>query len=178
MNALLKLAPTSEVECAQPTPLQSYIGRVSGFDDQQKCLIDEQFSATCADGLLVKPNIGDVVTFCVTEGHYYITQIIKRNDVTQDLVIESKSNVRWIAPQMNFTALEDFEITSFNKVSVVGNSCVLSASESMVQNTEHLIQHAGQHSLTVTGLYRVSSKQQILNAEEDVRIDGKRINMG
>ena len=178
MNALLKLASTPDTHRAEPTPLQNYIGRISDIDDSSKWLIDDQFSACCAAGLLVKPNIGDVVSFSMVEGQYYIIQIIKRQDSSQDLVIESTSNINMLAPKMNFTALEDFEVTSFNNVSLIGNACVLSASESMVQNTQHLIQQASQHSLTVSGLYRVSSKQQIITAQEDVRIDGKRINMG
>ena len=32
--------------------------------------------------------------------------------------------------------------------------------------------------LTARGLLRLNAKQQLITAEEDVRIDGKRINMG
>jgi hypothetical protein len=47
-----------------------------------------------------------------------------------------------------------------------------------VSQAKHLIQHAGDFALNAKSLLRIHSKQQIITAQEDIRIDGKRINMG
>ncbi|MFT4927212.1 MAG: hypothetical protein ACI8WB_003318 [Phenylobacterium sp.] len=180
MNRCLKLAPVARCPVAKPTVMAvTYTGEISGYDAlSQSWLVDHDFSASCAVSLLVKPSIGDTVCFIEVEQHYYITALLSRQDSEAELLLESSQKVRWVAPELHFSAFDKLELTSLNKMVVMGKDTVVSAANAMIQQAENLIQQVGQYSLTAKGLLRLSGKHQVITAEKDVRIDGERINMG
>lgn len=175
MNTCLKLTPP-----IKPMPVTTHYGGViSGYDDSQQCwVIDELYPAVGAASLLVKPGEGDKVCFVEMDGEYYITQVLLRQQQDDALLIESRVPLHWVAPTLQFTAFEKLELVSLNQIAVMGKNAMITASQSLIQQTENLIQKVGQCSLVARGLSRFSAKQQIITAEEDVRVDGKRINMG
>lgn len=175
MNSCLKLTPV-----VKPMPIVShYAGVVSGFDKSRQCwVIDELYLAVNAVSLLIKPEQGDKVCFIETDNEYYIIQILSRREERAAMLIESKVPLHWVAPSLQFTAFEKLELVSLNRLAVMGKNYILSATQSIVEQTENWIQRVGQGSVSARGILRLSGKQQVITAEEDVRIDGKRINMG
>ncbi|NQZ13144.1 MAG: DUF3540 domain-containing protein [Algicola sp.] len=175
MNSCLKLAPQVE-----PTPLTvKYTGKITEYDQKsQNWIVDGVFKAACALSLLVKPCVGDNVCFIELDNQYYIVQLLSRQNRGGELLLESQQKVHWVAPELRFTAFDRLELVSLNKVAVMGKDYVMTATNTMIHQAEKLIQQVGQFSLTAKGLLRLNGKQQVITAEKDVRIDGKRINMG
>lgn len=175
MSQCLKLTPKIKPVEVGPT----YIGQITGFDAQsQQWLLDRCFTANKALSLMIEPNVGDKVCFVEVDGQYYINQLLSRADQQAELTITSQQKMHWVAPKMTFTAFEQLEMVSLNKVMMSGKDCVMSAANSMVQHAENLIQQVGQLSVSARGLMKLTGKQQVIIAEKDVRIDGERINMG
>jgi hypothetical protein len=175
MNSCLKLTPA-----VKPIPIAtSFAGQVTGYDQQHNCwIIDELYLAPCAASLLVKPGEGDKVCFVQVEDDYYITQILSRKAQSEALLIETKVPLHLVAPAIQLTAFETLEMVSLNRIAVMGKNYILAAKQSVIQQTENWIQQVGQCSITAKGVMRLNAKQQVITAEEDVRVDGKRINMG
>lgn len=163
-----------------PRPMpQSYFGEITGFDSQQQCWrIDNQFLATKAVSLLVNPEISDQVGFVELNGKYVITQLLTRSEKQQKVTLQSEQSVQWIAPNLSVKALDSVELVASNNVTMMANSLVQNGLNSMIQQSEHLLQQANQFSANATGVMHLNGKQQIITAEDDVRIDGERINIG
>lgn len=176
---------STDINQQQP-PLQTgvlsvvYTGSITHFDEDSKhWLLDDQFLGVAASSLILKLGIGDRVCFVEDDGQYYITQVLSQplqDDNT--LVFESEHAMEWRAPQLRFSAWKELEFMSLNRLSLVCKHGVVSSVNSLVMQAEQLIQHVTQFSVTAKGLLRLNGKQQLITAEEDVRIDGKRINMG
>lgn len=174
MNTSLKIN-----QYIKPTPMpESYIGVISGFDSINQCWnIDHHFLAKVAMSLLVKPEIGDVVAFVVYQNEYIITQILRRSNAVRT-TLQSQDEMCWVAPKVSIQAQDSVEMMALNTVSVSANNLMQSARETSVQQAQTLIQHAAQVSMTADEVMNLTAKQQMLIAEEEVRIDGERINMG
>ena len=175
MNNLLKLATAKK-----PTPIgATYAGRITCIEPEQGAwFIDGHFEAGCAADILVKPQSGDLVGFVELEGRYFITQVLEQSEPEQALHLQSDRQLHLTAPQVKVTAFDTLDLLSLGKVAVSGKTLVTSAANAMIQQAENLIQQVGQFTLTAKGLLRLNGKQQVITAEKDVRIDGKRINMG
>jgi len=174
MSAHLKFPPD-----IKPQQSSVFTGEITGYDQQkQSWQLDGAFYARCAVSLLVKPELGDTVSFTQVDGRYYLLQILARSNNSQELVLETGKKVHWIAPVLRFTAFEQLELVSLNKLALTGKNYLMSAASSMVLHAEHMIQQLGQLTLTAKGLLKQSAKHQVITAEKDVRIDGERINMG
>lgn len=171
----LKLVP----ELVSKRNALNYTGRVSDYNKSGQCwVIDEHLSASCALSLLVQPSVGDKVCFIKEGSDYYIISILTREDKSDILKVYSDKKIHWLAPELRFTALNSLELVSLSKIMVTTKNHVMSVANTIIQQTENLIQQVGQLSITAKGLVKLSGKQQIITAEKDVRIDGKRINMG
>lgn len=175
MNHCLKLASQ-----ATPTPVgEIYSGLITGFDDESCCwVIDGSFKAMCAASLLVQPCAGDKICFIQIAEEYFIIQLLSRPDCLDSLVLSSDKKVRWQAPELKFTAFENLELTSLNKIALNSKHCAISIANTLIQQAENLLQQVGQCTLSAKGLLRLKGRQQVITAEKDVRIDGERINMG
>ena len=135
-------------------------------------------TAQRAESLLVQPEVGDRVFYIEVEREYFIVHILKRKTVTAPLVMQTARPMDWIAPVIRLKALEEMQFLSVNKLSLSACDVVLSACQTLVQQARHFLQQAKNFSLTTKGLIRVSGRQQVITAEEDLRMDAKRINMG
>ncbi|WDE14323.1 DUF3540 domain-containing protein [Thalassomonas haliotis] len=163
----------------QPQLSTVFTGEITGYDSKrQSWQLDHEYDASCAASLLVKPEVGDKVCFIELDGRYYLVHLLTRSQKNQELVLESSKKVHWIAPRLRFTAFEQLELISLNKLALTGKDYLMSAASTMVVHAEHMIQQLGQYSLTAKGLLKQSAKHQVITAKKDVRIDGERINMG
>lgn len=164
-----------------PEPIaQTFIGVITGFDKEQGYwLIDQQFIAHVAVSLLVRPIIGDTVAFVlVKEDVYVIDQILMRDSKDNMIDIESDRKMQWQAPEISIQAQNSVEIAALNNVSVTAKHLVQSSQKSLVQRSENLMMHAEYLSASADCVMNLIAQQQLLIAEEDVRIDGNRISMG
>lgn len=174
MNRSLKMS-----QYVKPTPMpESYIGTISGFDQAQKCWqIDHHFLAQVAESVLVKPEAGDVVSFIAYQDGFIIVQILQRANKGK-MTLQSQDDVCWIAPKVSIQVQDELELMALNTVSITGNNLVQSAQESSVQQAQTMILHGKHLSANAEDVMNLSAKQHMLIAEEEVRIDGERINMG
>lgn len=163
----------------QLTTVTHYGGMITAYDSERNSyIVDHDYHAQCATSLLLKPAVGDQVVLIEMQEKYYICQILTQTSQAEELLIESDKPVQWVAPKLKFSALQEVELISLNRLSFVSKHCMISIAGSLIQQTENLIQQVAHYSLAASGLLRLTGKQQIITAEEDVRIDGKRINMG
>jgi hypothetical protein len=139
---------------------------------------DNQPMASAAEGLLVTPNVGDVVLCVEVEGSLIISQVLKRTEKSSSLVMVSSRPIEWVAPVLRFKALKEMELLAVNKLTLSASDLVFGAARTLVQQARNFIQQAKNYSLTTKDLMRLNARQQIIIAEEDIRIDAKRINMG
>ncbi|ODS22932.1 hypothetical protein AB835_11570 [Candidatus Endobugula sertula] len=134
--------------------------------------------ATIAEGLLVSPDIGDTVLCVEVDTECIITQVLKRSKPAETLVLHSTRPVEWVAPILRFKALQEMELLSAKKLTMSACHLVLGAGQTLIQQARNFLQNASHFSLTTKGLMRLNGKQQVIVAEEDIRMDAKRINMG
>jgi len=131
-----------------------------------------------SDGMLVQPCVGDSVLCADTQNDLIVIQVLSRHTENRTLQINCERDIEMLAPRIKLSALDELELSSASKLSLLARDIVSGASRSLVQQARNLMQNAGNFSLTAKGILRSSAKQQLMTAEEDVRIDGKRINMG
>ncbi|SHE43780.1 DUF3540 domain-containing protein [Vibrio gazogenes] len=174
MNHLLKL-PKS----AKPKPMpESYIGRVTGVEEGQNTWrIDQLFLAKAAESLLVKVEIGDVVAFIEYQHNLIIVQILQREG-DRKTTIQSHNDVCWIAPKMSFQTQDELELLALNRISITADHLMQSAQGTSIQQAQKMILSAQSVSASADDVMNLTAKQHMLIAEEEVRIDGERINMG
>lgn len=141
-------------------------------------IADATHTASAIEGLLVCPEVGDTVLCIQVDNTFYISQVIQRKVPSDSLMIESLRPIEWVAPILRFNAFKEIELRSAKKLSLTACDLVCGATRSLIQQAHNMIQHAGSYSLTTKGLMRLNGRQQVIVAEEDLRIDAKRINMG
>ena len=163
---------------AKPEPVSYQVGIVTQIDEPGRvCQIDHSVHGIIADGLLVSLEVGDTVA-CIHSplGVFVIQQLIQHPTRLQQ--IKSRQELHICASSLRLQATDDMELVSLNRCSMVSKHTVISAAETLVTTAEHAIQSVSQFLLSVKGLLRMNGKSQVITAEEDVRVDGKRINMG
>ncbi|WP_018693804.1 DUF3540 domain-containing protein [Algicola sagamiensis] len=153
-------------------------GTITSVNHEAKtCLVDGRITCQIADGLMIQLHIGDWVACLNTGQSCFVIQILQY--ANRDAVsIQSNQPIRISAPQVQIAARDELDLVSLNRFSLVGKHGVISVAATLVNQAEHFIQQMGEWIASAKGLIRVTGRQQVITAEEDVRIDGKRINMG
>jgi hypothetical protein len=134
--------------------------------------------ADLADGLFIQPQPGDQVLCVELADRLLITQVLVSAKPQQPVCWRSARKFDFQAPSLSINTVDELELVSAGKLSLYGRDMVVGAVRTLVSQAKHLIQHAGDFALNAKSLLRIHSKQQIITAQEDIRIDGKRINMG
>lgn len=155
-----------------------YRGTVTASTDSREWMLEGDLQAGVAFGLLLKPMVGDQVLFVEGEGRCLIVQILARQDKTAPMTLSVDRPLEWIAPTLRITAFRELELLSLGRISMVSKHFLINIADSLVQQAGTLVQKLGQAFCTVRGVAQNSAQQHIITATEDVRIDGKRINMG
>jgi hypothetical protein len=158
--------------------LKYYSGVITAWDEQQqRCTVDNVADINIADSLLVKPEVGDVVAYInCSQGNFVIQILLQSNAVATHL--SSSLPLKINAPCISIAARDELDMVSLNRFSLVSKHGAISVAGTLVTCAESLVQQVNQLILNARGMLRMSAKQQVITAEEDVRIDGKRINMG
>ncbi|MBX2807781.1 MAG: DUF3540 domain-containing protein [Cellvibrionaceae bacterium] len=135
-------------------------------------------TAVAAEALLVRPEVGDLVLCVYCEKTFFVSQLLQRQKAAAKVLIHSSRPVEWVAPSLCFKALDELELLSARKLTLSARDLIAGATRTLIQQAHHLIQHATSYSLTTKGLMKLSGRQQLIVAEDDLRMDAKRINMG
>ena len=137
-----------------------------------------EYLAVTAESLLMMPQVGDLV-LCVQAGEqWFITQLLQSKEQHKTLNIHSNRPVEWVAPSLRFKALNELELMSASRLTISARDLIAGATQTLVQQAQCFVQKAATFTLNTEGLMQLSGKQQVIVAEEDLRMDGKRINMG
>lgn len=134
--------------------------------------------ALAAEDMLMQPEEGDVVLCVKVAEQWFITQLLKRAQPKETLQLTSSRTVEWAVPSFRIKALNELELLSANRLTISARDLLAGASRSLVQQAHNFLQKATTFSLNTKGLMQITGKQQVIVAEEDLRMDGKRINMG
>ncbi|WP_432453223.1 MULTISPECIES: hypothetical protein [unclassified Agarivorans] len=142
-----------------------------------KYQLDHDVEVVLAMSSLIQPVRGDLVAYLKTEAGCFLLHILQRNceQVTQ---INSVHPIQLHAPKIVLSAEQELELLSLNRFSLTGQHGLISVSGTLVSCADFMVKQVNQLMVTAKGLLRLSGRQQVITAEEDVRIDGKRINMG
>jgi hypothetical protein len=169
-----------ERHTAQHNPVESYhykVGNVTAYcKEQNYCEINNDITAQVADGILLAPAKGDLIAYLSNGEACFVVQILKQTKKTADIHLSKPLSIQ--TPKLTMTASESLDLVALERFSLIGKQGVISVAASLVTCAEHLVQQVNQYMLNAKGLLRLSGRQQVITAEEDVRIDGKRINMG
>lgn len=175
--------PQEQAKPLQPLPLACYSARIEEATTEDNTyairLNNQQLTkAHPAEGLLIALNEGDTVLCIELNGQWLITQLLQREQSDQTLLMQSSKTVEWVAPVMRFKALKEMELSTAGKLSLSANDFIMGALNTFVTQARTMLQQAKTFSLTTKGLMRLNGRQQLIVAEEDLRMDAKRINMG
>ena len=157
--------------------LPGHVGIITNIKADEYC-IDEHLVANKADSLLLELQLGDEVLCFPGKHHWYICQLLHRCDSDNPLTYQSQRPLHWQAPVVTLSASQHLNLVSGKRLSLWGEHVIVSACRSLIHTSSQLIQHVQQLTTQCKGLLQSSAKSQLMTAEEDVRIDGKRINMG
>ncbi|WP_026971594.1 DUF3540 domain-containing protein [Aliagarivorans marinus] len=146
-------------------------------DGSANYLIDQHVHAELALSALVEPQLGDRVAYLGDESGCFVLHILKRKS-PQTLQLRSATPIAVHAPELTLSADKQLDLVSLNRFSLTGQHGVVSVSGTLVSCAEHMVKQVNQLMVTAKGLLRLSGRQQVITAEQDVRIDGERINMG
>ncbi len=81
--------------------------------------------------------------------------------------------------QMELKSLESIHLTAYlGTLSLTGTNLVTTAKESIIQSAKSQINTMINYTLKAKQLLRLHGKHQIITADEEIRMDGERINMG
>ena len=155
-----------------------HVGVVTRIEQQNACcVIDQEVHGIIADGMLTRLSEGDTVAYLQSERGIFVLQLLKRAD-NESYQIHLQQPLHIHAPSINLSAEKELQMVSLNRFAMIARHGVLSASETLVSTAEHAIHHVAQFLVSARGLLRLNARDQLITAEEDVRVDGKRINMG
>ncbi len=193
MNANISPARQGEVNHSAMTVAGHGLPQALGYSAQVVSLTEDSGAGVCllrapgqsqllpaqlAESLLATPCAGDRVLCVDLEGDLIIVQILTRASNTEPLLMTSSRTIEWVAPVLRFKAIRELELLSAKKLTLSACDLVLGASRTLVQQARHILQQANDYAVTAKGLLRLNGRQQVITAEQDVRIDGERINMG
>lgn len=170
--------PPAHLSSTQP-PAAYHTGVITALpvDDSASYLIDQYVHAELAVSTLVEPQLGDRVAYLRDESGCFVLHILTRES-PQTLQLRSATPIALHAPELTLSADKQLDLVSLNRFSLTGQHGVVSVSGTLVSCAEHMVKQVNQLMVTAKGLLRLSGRQQVITAEQDVRIDGERINMG
>ncbi len=70
------------------------------------------------------------------------------------------------------------ELLSVNRLTIAAGDIINHATKTLVQKAHTALKKVQNFSLDAKGLLKMNRRQQVITAEEDLRMDAKRINMG
>ncbi len=169
-------------------PMTYREGTITSEKGEGCFIIDDVIEAETAFSCLVKPERGDRIVYLKTDNAVYISEILSRAQESSakiqiegvdELIIKSKKLNLIAGEQLTLKSLKTIDITAFlGVVSLTGKNLVTTVKESIIQNAASHITSVKNYTLNAKNLLRTHGKHHIMTADEEIRMDGERINMG
>ena len=151
--------------------------------------LDDGRAAQRALSCLIEPMPGDrVLVAAAGDDECYVVHVLARGRAERALLSVPGASALTIAQaRIDIGATERVAIRSLRDVEVSAVSGVLAlnarnlfatVSDSLVENARHYVGRIGDFLLDVSSLLRAHGKQALVTAEEDIKMDAKRISMG
>jgi hypothetical protein len=152
-------------------------------------LLNDGRSAQQALSCLIRPEVGDhVLATCGQMDTPYILHILQRSHLQKaQLSVPGAQQLCIAQNQVSVTATDSISINALVDVEMTAATGVLrlnaqnlftSVTDSLVQNVGHFVGQAEHYFVEVKQLLRLHSKQALITAEQDVKVDAERISMG
>lgn len=157
--------------------------------DDHAYRLDDGTRAAAAASCLVRPRRGDRVlaAACGSGGVYVLAVLERAAGQPAELGVPAADEVTLAAPRVTLRATERLQMQSLRDVdvtavagdvSLTGRNLLVTASEAIIENMRHYIGRAGAFALQVQSLLRLHGRQAFVTAQEDVKVDAERINLG
>ena len=152
-------------------------------------LLSNGCSANRSFSCLIEPQVGDQIIAASSVNDIYIIAIIARAeaDLVNTLSLPQQQSCQWQAEQLTLVGREKISILSAKEIviNVSLGQLVMSAQDILqtVQNNfvlwcKQFFQKADQVDIQTSQLTKSHSHNQIITADNDIRIDAERINLG
>lgn len=174
------------------TPVSLLQGCITSMNEYGRFSIGRHENVTRAASCLLKPEVGDTVLYSLDDsGKVYILHLLLRShenamDIAQidlpgvkKLVIRGKNMGLMAEQEMDISSLGDIKLSAcFGTLLINSKNLFKNISDNLIENIQYQISKVNQYALTVKQLLRLHGKQQIITADQDIKIDAERINMG
>ncbi len=178
----------THIRALRNEPMTYREGTITSEKGEGGFIIDDVIEAETAFSCIVRPETGDRIVYLKSANAVFITDILKRDQVcvadiqikgVDELSIKSKKLNLVAGEQLNLKSLKTIDITAFlGVVSLTGMNLVTTVKESIIQNAASHITSVKNYTLNAKNLLRTHGKHHIMTADEEIRMDGERINMG
>ncbi len=177
------------------TSLGLVYGRVTDCIEDGSYLIDNEYFAYRAIGCLIVPSKDDLVLIVrEKDTKAYLLNVLSRTRVNNnseskpvELSIPGNEELLIRGERLNLHGKKSLDLSTLGSMSlsaclgplkITAKNCFTSVIETLVQiakfsslSAEQIIQKAGQ-------TFKTQGRHQLISAQQDVKIDGERINMG
>jgi len=150
--------------------------------------LDNGNLARLATSCLLQPLPDDQVLVAWCDDTAYITDVLSRAaDQPAELTVAGATRLRLAharldlqaSERINLHCLQDLDLQAVaGSLSLSARNLVFSAIDALLEQVRHRITRAEQICMRARGLFRLHGKDSFITADEDVRIDGERINVG
>ncbi len=156
--------------------------------EEQVFLINDGLIAKKADGLGLGLQAGDLVAYLETDDTVFIISLLSAAEPRARMTIEFGCADRLLitANHLDLVGRRSVSLRSFKDISLETGRTIKLTCENWLQNVVGSvvsvmgawIQKCEQGSIETKGVMRSNAGSQIVTANEDLRLDAKRINMG
>ncbi len=152
------------------------------------------FIAYRAFSCLISAEKNDLVLLYKQNNQHYFLSILQRSQITdqynesttahlslpglQPMTINSQQLTLNGRKALKLQSQNDLSITALKNIKLTASNLFSTLSQSLIQLAQHHIVKAEQIALTANQLLRSHGHHHLISADEDVKIDGERINMG
>jgi hypothetical protein len=197
MTSHPSLVQTDAAPAATPTPPQSQTAVAAVLSEASIAVLLGEHRVLLADGrvarqalsCLIAPDVGDKVLVAACAGNeLYVLHLLQRADpALAELSVPGAAELRILQPRLLLQASEQLSLHSLHGVDIGAAAGLLSlhadnmsttVSQALVQSVKHYVGSAEQYLLDVSELLRLHGQHTMLYAEQDVKIDGRRISVG
>ncbi|UAA37093.1 DUF3540 domain-containing protein [Paraneptunicella aestuarii] len=184
-----------------PLPVQPALGMKSGvisYVEGNVYVIDGTLPAQQALSCLIKPTMDDKVLYCVQGDECWILAVLystnqgnaAQENTEQDsreIALPNRAPMQMNTRKLTVNASEQIDMNSMGdinlnsvmgKLSMSAKRCYQTIQDSFIQLAKHIV-HRGEYiDHQADKLLKTHAAQHLMTADNDIKIDAERINMG
>ena len=139
---------------------------------------------------LIQPQVGDTVVCVSHDDKTSITAILERTELetnTTKLSLSQDTELELSAKKLSLLAKTEMELTSagdmslnsaFGKLFMLSTDLIQQIQHSFIQTCKQFISRTEYTDMQAKEMLKSHSRNQIMTADKDIRVDAERINMG